>query len=182
MKALRCAKLLCSPKKTLLFLTEVDFLGHHISAQGIEADAENFEKILNWKLPRLAKEVHAFLGLVQYISVFLPKLAELTSVLMPLMTKACDALFPTWTSQHKAAFLGIRQLVTSANCLTTINHKDPGDNKIWVTCDASQWRTSACLSFGKTWETARPVAFKSQQMNLQQQRYLTHEQELLLII
>ena len=98
MKALRCAKLLCSPKKTLLFLMEVNFLGHHISAQGIEADAGKVEKILNWKLPWSAKEVCTFLGLVRYISVFLPKLAELTSVLMPLTTKACDALFPTWMS------------------------------------------------------------------------------------
>ena len=99
---------------------------------------------------------------------FPSKLAELTSVLTPLTTKACDALFPTWTSWHEATFLGIWQLVTSADCLTTINHKDLGDNKIWVTCNVSQWRTGACFSFGETWEMAWPVAFESQQMNAQQ--------------
>ena len=40
----------------------------------------------------------------------------------------------------------------------------------------------AHLSLGKTWESAWPVAFESQQMNAQQQKYPTHEQELLLII
>ena len=30
--------------------------------------------------------------------------------------------------------------------------------QIFVTCDASDCQTGACLSFGKTWETAQPVA------------------------
>ena len=38
LSALRKASLFCSAKKTHLFYTEIDFLGHHISAQGIEAD------------------------------------------------------------------------------------------------------------------------------------------------
>ena len=51
MEALRNTELLCSLKKTSLFLTEVDFLGHHILAHGIETDAEKIAKILNWKSP-----------------------------------------------------------------------------------------------------------------------------------
>ena len=35
---LRAAELYCSSKKSILFTTEIDFLGHHISDQGIEAD------------------------------------------------------------------------------------------------------------------------------------------------
>ena len=38
LRALRSAHLYCSPKKTTLFCTEIDFLGHHISARGLEAD------------------------------------------------------------------------------------------------------------------------------------------------
>ena len=121
-------------------------------------------------------------GLVWYISVFLPKLMEYTSMLTPLTSKSCNALFPPWTVQHEAAFLWIRDLVLSADYLTTIDHDNPGKKKIWVTCEASQWRMGACLSFGNTWEWAQPVAFKSQQMNAQQRRYSTHEQELLSII
>ena len=85
MGALREAKLLCSPKKTSLFLEEVDFLGHQISTCGIEPG--KIEKILNWRLPRSAKEVHTFLGLMWYISAFLPKFAW--NILSPseLLTK-----------------------------------------------------------------------------------------------
>ena len=38
LEALQKAHLYCSLKKLMLFMTEIDFLGHHISAHGIEAD------------------------------------------------------------------------------------------------------------------------------------------------
>ena len=182
MGALREAELLCSPKKTSLFLEEVDFLGHWISMCGIKVDPGKFEKILNWRSPPSAKEVCSFLGLMRYISTFLPKLTECTSVLTLLTSKSCDVLFPPWTLQHEAAFLAIRNLILGADCLTTIDHDNTGKKKIWVTCDMSQWRMVACLSFGETWESMWLIAFESQQMNAQQQNYPMHEQELLLII
>lgn len=182
LQALRDAHLLCSPKKTDLFTTELDFLGHHISARGVEPDASKVKRILNWKSPRNSKDVLAFLGLVRYISIFLPKLAEFTAVLTPLTTKECDTMFPSWTSLHEAAFRGIKSIVLSTECLTTIDHVNPGNNKIFVTCDASIRRTGAVLSFGETWETARPVAYDSLQLNSAQRNYPVHKQELLAIV
>ncbi|KAG1792513.1 uncharacterized protein HD556DRAFT_1197662, partial [Suillus plorans] len=55
--------LFCSPKKTSLFNMEVDFLGHHISAQGIEPDKSKVARILDWPIPQRANDVCAFLGL-----------------------------------------------------------------------------------------------------------------------
>ena len=48
--------------------------------------------------------------------------------------------------------------------------------------DASNRRTGAVLSFGKTWETARPVAFDSVALKAAQANYPVHEKELLAII
>jgi hypothetical protein len=64
----------------------------------------------------------------------------------------------------------------------TIDHEKPGDNKIFVTCDASDWRTGATLSWGKTWETARPVAFELTQLKPAEKNYPVHEKELLAIV
>jgi len=182
MLALQNANLLCSIKKMELFCTEIDFLGHHISARGIEPNAAKIQRIMDWKSPRSAKEVRSFLGLVRYIATFLPKLAEHTRVLTPLTAKGCNAAFPKWTVEHELAFRAIKDLVLSADCLTTIDHTNPGKNRIFVTCDSSDWRTGAVLSFGETWETARPVAFDSQQLNSAQLNYPVHEKELLAII
>jgi len=169
-------------KKSEFVCTELDFLGHHISSRGIEANTSKVDKILNWLVPKSASDVRAFLGLVQYIAVYLPKLAEFTSVLSPLTTKEVDKHFPTWSAEHQAAFEAVKGLVVSRECLTVIDHSNPGDNKIFVTTDASDLRTGAVLSWGPTWEEARPVAFDSMQRNDAQKRYPVHEKELFAII
>ena len=182
LQALRDAQLFCSKKKSELFALEIDFLGHHISARGIEADKNKVEKVLSWPVPTSSKEVRQFLGLVRYISCFLPALAEHTSVLTPLTKKECNSSFPKWTHEHLAAFSAIKRLVLGRDCLTTIDHQNPGINKIYVTCDASKKRTGAVLSFGPTWETARPVAFDSRQLKGAELHYPVHEQEMLSIL
>jgi hypothetical protein len=44
--ALWKAKLYCNSKKCHFYLLELDFLGHHISAHGIETDTSKVDKIL----------------------------------------------------------------------------------------------------------------------------------------
>jgi len=135
---LRNACLYCSMKKSNLFCSEIDFLGHHISACGIEADSSKVQQIMNWPHPCNAKEVRHFLGLVRYISVFLLQLAEPTSVLSPLTHKECNTDFPLWTPDHQVTFEAIKGLVLSCDCLTTIDHVSPGNNRIFVICDATK--------------------------------------------
>lgn len=138
LEALREARLYCSLKKSDLFCTEINFLRHHISQRGIEADKSKVEKILGWPTPWKAKHIQQFLGLVQYIASFLPALAEHTSVLTPLTQKECNAVFPRWTKHHQAAFKGIKALVVRRDCLTMIDHENPGSKRIFVMCDASK--------------------------------------------
>jgi hypothetical protein len=180
--ALRNASLYFNPKKCEFYLLELDFLGHHISARGVEANSSKVDKVLNWPRPRNATDVRSFLGLVRYIAVYLPKLAEYTRILMPLTTKEAKRDFPVWTTDHQAAFEVIKVLVVSRECLTTISHDNMGENKIFITCDASDWRTGATLSYGPSWETARPVAFDSMQLKGAEKNYPVHEKELLAIV
>lgn len=126
--------------------------------------------------------MRAFLGMVRYLSNHLPNIAKYTRVLTTLTTKAADPHFPTWTRDHATAFHAIKQLVTSPQCLTTIDHDNPGKNKIFLTCDASDYATGALLSWGENRESAKPVAFDSAQLHGPQLNYPVHEKELLAII
>lgn len=182
MEALTVAQLYLNPKKCKLFQLEVDFLGHHISGVAIEANSGKVDRVLQWPVPKSATDVRAFLGLVRYIAAYLPQLAEHTRVLTPLTRKEFKTQFPPWTEEMNFVFEAIKKLVVSRECLTVIDHENPGDNKIFVTTDASDWRTGAVLSFGPTWETARPVAFDSMQLKGAELNYPVHEKELLGII
>lgn len=84
--------------------------------------------------------------------------------------------------EHEVAFEKIKELVASRECLTVVDHQNPGNKKIFVTTDASDLGTGAVLSFGKTWETARPVAFDSKHYNDAEKNYPTHDKEMLAIV
>ena len=56
------------------------------------------------------------------------------------------------------------------------------DYKIFVTTDVSDKRLGGVLSFGATWETARPVAFDSMTIKGVELNYPVHEKELLAVI
>ncbi|GAA5994519.1 hypothetical protein JCM11641_005213, partial [Rhodosporidiobolus odoratus] len=81
LSALQVAGLYCSRKKTDLFTTRTEFLGHVISREGIQADPSKTEKIKNWARPKTVTQVRGFLGIVQYLRKFIPGLAEHTAVL-----------------------------------------------------------------------------------------------------
>jgi hypothetical protein len=163
------------------FATELSFLGHHVSGSGIRPDSQKTDHILNWPQPTTATNVCGFLGLTHYVATFLPALAEYTSILTPLTMKECDCSFLAWTAAHQHAFDAIKQLVTSAECLTVIDYDDK-EKKIFLTTDASECQTGAVLSFGKDWHTAQPVTYDSYQLNQAEHNYPVHEKELLAIV
>lgn len=96
--------------------------------------------------------------------------------------KDCKKSFLAWTGEHQHAFESIKALLVSRECLTVIDHSNPGDNKIFVTCNMSDFHTGAVLIWGKTWETAHPTAFDSMQLKDAQKHYPVHEKELLAIV
>jgi len=181
-KALQAAGLYVNPKKCHFFRTEIHFLGHKISRKGIEADEGKADRILRWPRPMNAHEARSFLGLVRYMANFLPDLAEHTEVLTELTHRSAEKIFPDWDSRYQRAFDGVKKLVTSRECLTMIDLGLMPTHKIFVTTDASDTHSGAVLSFGKTWETARPVAFDSMTFKGAELNYLVHEKELLAIM
>jgi len=182
LQALWDACLYVNPHKMHLFCLEINFLGHHISACGIEADSKKANRILAWPQLKLATDVWAFLGLVRYLAAFLPSLVEHTSILTELTTKESEKIFPPWTDHHQSAFDSIKSIVTSCECLTTIDLSKLPEYKIFITMDASDKHSGTVLSFGTSWESARPVAFNSMTFKGMELNYPVHEKELLVII
>jgi len=182
LKALQDARLYINPDKMHLFCLEIDFLGHHISAWGIEADTKKVNCILSWPEPKSATDTWGFLGLVRYLAAFLPSLADHTGLLTELTMKEAEKCFLLWTPEYQKAFDTIKSIVTGQDCLTTIDLAKMPDHKIYVTTDASDKCSGAVLSFGQSWETVRPVAFDSMTFKGTELNYLMHEKELLAII
>ena len=75
LKRLQDFNLKIKPKKSFFFQSQVLFLGHTLSKDGISLNPETVKKVKDWPVPSNAKEVHSFLGLASYYHQFIPQFA-----------------------------------------------------------------------------------------------------------
>lgn len=110
-KRLQQANLKLKPSKCSLFATDVEYLGHLVSADGIKTDPKKVQCVKEWPTPRHKKDVRAFLGSVGYYRRFIPEYSEISRPLTRLTSK--DARF-SWGEVCEAAFNTLRKkLITS---------------------------------------------------------------------
>ncbi|KAB2625972.1 enzymatic polyprotein-like [Pyrus ussuriensis x Pyrus communis] len=67
--------------------SDVQFLGHVISGNGICVDPSKIEVVLNWKQPNSVLEIQSFLGLVGYYRRFVQDFSKIATPLTRLTRK-----------------------------------------------------------------------------------------------
>ena len=84
---------------------EVSFFGHRWNSTGISPDPKKTESILKMQFPPDKETMHSFLGLVNFLNRYTPRLAELCSPLRKLILK--DSHYSPGDPEH-AAFDAIK--------------------------------------------------------------------------
>ena len=148
-------------EKLKLRLTEVPLIGHVATAKSLRVDPHKVQAIQEMPPPTDVAGVQRLLGLAQYLSKFLPHLADLTKPLRELTHQ--DSLW-IWDHPQQAAFHPI---------LRYYNLKE----EVTLQCDASQSGLSAALLQG-----GQPVAYASRALTPTETRYAQIEKELLAIV
>ena len=83
------------------FRSHIHYLGHMLSAEGIQPLPEKLDSITNMPAPENQTKVKQFLGLVGYYHKFMPHFFDISRPLAKLMRK--DTPF-TWMKQCHLAF------------------------------------------------------------------------------
>ena len=113
LQRIRDAGLKLQPAKCAFFQSEVKYLGHIVSWEGVAADPSNVNKVCSWPVPTTAEEVQQFLGLANYYRRFIRDFANIAKPLHRLTE--CMAMFK-WTDDCQAAFDELRnQLISTPN-------------------------------------------------------------------
>ena len=163
-----CLKL--KPAKCHLFKSEVAFLGHILSADGVKPNEENIQKILAWEPPKTAKQVQSFLGMANYYRRFVKDYSHLARPLVELTRKTQKFV---WTDKCQAAFETIQKRMTSPPILSHPLH----EGMYILDTDASDVAIGAVLSQIQD-GTEKVIAYGSKSLSRTQRNYCVTDREL----
>lgn len=156
------------------FINKVTYLGHVISARGIEPNLEKVKAIVEAPAPKNVSQLKALLGMVQYYSKFLPKLNVTFAPLYKLLKK--DSPWE-WDEDCQNAFESCKKALSSHRLLV---HFDPSLPLI-ITCDASNEGIAGVLSHRVNGEE-KPVMYVSRALKPAERNYPILHREALAIV
>ena len=157
--------------KCLFGVQQMNFIGHHFSANGVQPLQSNVESILNMPEPTDKNKLASFLGAAGYYMKFVPDFAGIARPLRALMR---DDVKWDWTPMCAAAFNNLRNKIASPPILAHFNPDAP----TFVTSDASADAIGAVLSqFNGGNE--RPVAYASRGLTSTERNYSATKREAL---
>ena len=136
---LKAAGLKLKLEKCCFFKKHIQYLGHLISAEGIQPLPEKLESIAKMPVPKNPKEVKQFLGLVGYYRKFIPRFADISRLLTHLTKK--DVEF-NWTPECENCFQILKEFLQQAPIL---KYPDPQANYTLYT-DASKYAYAGVLT------------------------------------
>ena len=155
--------------KCSFFLKEIHYLGHILSATGIQPLPSKTHAIQNMNPPTTPKQVRAFLGLVGYYRKFI---RAFTKIAKPLTLLTRQQVKFDWTPEHQEAFIHLKEAIVQAPILHY-----PNPNKTYIVyTDASDDACRAQLSQEHN-GTEFPVAFLSHTFTKTQCKWSTTDQE-----
>ena len=137
--------------------TELQYLGHVVSDQGVKTDPEKVEAIRNTPPPQNLRELRRFLGMVSWYRRYIPQFSETAAPLHQLLQKRTRW---TWTEEAQAAFETLRHQLATAPVLTCPDFDQP----CVLQTDASQGGLGAVLTQDHDGKE-RIVAYASRTLN-----------------
>lgn len=167
-------------KKCIFNVSKIDFLGHELSPQGIMPLDKYIKTIKSFREPKTIDEVQSFLGLVNYIGKWIPRLATMTDpireILRLKLSKHAD-IADYWKGKQSAAFAELKE---SLSALRTLGFYDPHD-KTQVMADASPVGLGAVLVQIDR-QGPRIIAFGHKSLSNVEKRYCQTEKEALALV
>lgn len=158
-------------EKLKLRQSDVAYMGHRITADGLGVDPEKVKAITNMPKPSDKAGVQRLLGMVTYLQKFAPCLSEITAPLRDLLKK--DAEFHWDNDVHGSSLQQVKKILSEAPVL---NYFDTSKDTV-LQCDASKSGLGACLL-----QDGHPIAYASRSLTKTEENYAQIEKELLAVV
>ena len=179
------AGLKLNAKKCCFFQTSVKYLGHMVSAKGVEACPDKVKVVKEWPIPTSFKDLRKFLGFAGFYRRFVKNFAGIAQPLHELLKgkmiekgqgkkKFVNTGKFSWEDCHQASFDHLKKVLTESPVLGYADYSLPFS----VSVDASGYSIGAVLYQVQN-GLKRVIAYASRGLTQAEKRYPTHKREFL---
>ena len=177
LQRLQGAGLAANAEKCEFGKPELDFLGHRVTAAGIEPLPDRVQAIMDHPAPVTVKDMQNFLGVMNFYRRFVPAAAKTHKPLTEALRGSPRPNTPVeWSEEMRAAFQAAKEALKAATCLAFPRQQA----ELALMVDASAEHVGASLQqrAGRSgpWE---PLGFFSKKLDPAQTRYSAYDRELL---
>lgn len=165
----RSINLKLNKSKCVFQKPEVNYVGHKITGDGVKPTEQRVKSIVEMRDPENHNELDTILGMLAYVSKFIPNLSSLNAPLREIRKQEEWS----WTEKAKKAFQDVKNTLTSTTVLKYFDVKKP----VRVTVDASMKGLGAALL-----QEDGVVAYASRALSETEQRYAQIEKEMLGVV
>ena len=138
-----------------------------MSAEGFRPDPDKIKAIIDMPQPQNKQDLQRLLGMVNYLSQYIPNMSEITAPLRSLLKKETQW---SWYDEHDNSLAKIKEVLTSRPVLRFFDINKPAT----IQADPSQNGLGGCLL-----QEGRPVIYASRSLTSAERNYAQIEKELL---
>lgn len=175
LKLMRASNLKLNLKKCAFLKSEVNYLGHVVSPDGIRPGNQKLDAVNNFPVPYNIHQIRQFIGLCSYFRKFVPNFAIIARPLTELTKKNIKW---SWEDKQNEAFTKLKLLLVSKPVLALYNR----DYETEVHTDACKLGIAGILLQKQPNSDLKPVIYFSRVTSKEEMIYHSYELETLAVV
>ena len=174
LQALRTKGLTLNLTKCTFSKEHLEYFGFTFSKAGMKPSCLKIKALKNAERPQDIKRIRSYIGMVNYLTRFIPDFSTLTYPLRQLTHKHTKFV---WADACEKSFNILNNMLTDAAINTYFNEK----KETILYCDASPFGLSSILLQNDNKDLLQVILYSSRSLNTTEQRYSKLERECLSI-
>ncbi|CAH2088526.1 unnamed protein product [Euphydryas editha] len=171
---------LLNEKKCIYKTKNIEFLGHELSGSGVRPLDKYLTAIKSSRTPNTIEEIQSFLGLVNFVSKWIPDFATLTEPMHEMLRLGLGKkanIQKNWSTRQDKAFEALKKSLSN---IRSLGYYNPSD-RTQIIADASPVGLGAVLvQIGK--DGPRVIAYGHKALTDCEKRYCQTEKEALALV
>ena len=155
----------CEIKKS-----KVSYVGHQVTENGLQADPSKIKAVRDMPVPQSKEDIRRFLGLVQYLSKFIPSMSAIDSPLRDVVKSKSEFY---WYKVQQQSLERLKEVC----CTTPVLAYYDTSKDVRIQCDASSYALGGVLL-----QEGHPIAYTSRALTPTECNYAQIEKEMLAIV